>query len=73
MLVDLIRQGQLSSKDLAEELGVSEPTVNRDIEFLRSKGYEIKAIRVARKWAYQIIEALIVREEKASKHRKGDR
>ncbi len=72
LLIDLIRRGELSSKSLADELGVSEPTVNRDIEFLRSQGYEIKAVRVDRKWAYRILNALVVRE-RPSADRNGER
>lgn len=72
LLIGLIRRGELSSKSLADELGVSEPTVNRDIEFLRSQGYEIKAVRVDRKWAYRFLESLLVRE-RPSADRNGDR
>jgi len=72
-LLELIRDGDLSSKLLAEKLGVSEPTVNRDIEFLRSRGYEINAVRVDSKWAYRIGDAMVVREQSASSNREGAR
>ena len=52
----LIRDGDSSSRSLAEQLGVSEPTINRDIEFLREQGYRIKAVRVDRRWAYRLID-----------------
>jgi len=72
-IIELIRTGELSSKRLASELGVSEPTVNRDIEFLRSQGYEIKAVRVEQRWAYRIVEAVLVRESRDPKSRGGAR
>lgn len=72
-LLDLMRGGDLSSKRLAKKLGVSEPTVNRDIEFLRSQGYEIKAVRVDQRWAYRIIEAIVVREQSTPNNREGTR
>ena len=58
---------------LAEKLGVSEPTINRDIEFLRSQGYEIKAVRIDQRWAYRIIESMVVREQGARLNREGTR
>lgn len=53
-LLQLVREGDHSTKSLADHLEVSQPTINRDIEFLREQGYEIKAVRVQRRWAYQI-------------------
>ncbi|WP_146397220.1 helix-turn-helix domain-containing protein [Planctomycetes bacterium CA13] len=64
-ILDLIRKEDLSTRVLAERLGVSEPTINRDIEFLRSNGYEIKAVRVDQRWAYRVIESMLVRETDA--------
>lgn len=58
-LLQLVREGDHSTKSLADELAVSEPTVNRDIEFLREQGYEIKAVRVKRKWAYRMAGELV--------------
>ena len=60
LLLGLIREGRFSSSNLAESLGVSEPTVNRDIEFLREQGYRIKAVRVDRRWAYRLIDRMLV-------------
>ena len=64
-ILELIRTDDLSSRVLAERIGVSEPTINRDIEYLRSSGYEIKAVRVDQRWAYQLIESMLVCEEPA--------
>ena len=58
-LLKLIRKGGYSSSGLAERLGVSEPTVNRDIEFLREQGYQIKAVRVDRRWAYRLLRSML--------------
>lgn len=72
LLLDLIQQGDHSTRSLAEELEVSEPTVSRDIEFLRDQGYEIQAIRVDRKWAYRVVE-MLVREGTPNPVKKGKR
>ena len=56
-LIELLQDGDYSSATLAAELGVSEPTIYRDIEFLRAQGIEIKAVRVGRRWAYRIVNA----------------
>lgn len=69
-LLQLIREADNSCYDLAGQLGVSEPTVNRDIEYLRRHGYEIKAVRVDRRWAFRLIEAM-VREDIPNDYR-GD-
>ncbi|MCC9645200.1 helix-turn-helix domain-containing protein [Rhodopirellula sp. JC740] len=62
-IIEMIQADDLSSRALAERLGVSEPTINRDIEYLRSNGYEIKAVRVDQRWAYRLIEEMLVREK----------
>ena len=59
-LLRLICKGDSSSRALAKCLGVSEPTVNRDIEFLRGQGHSIKAVRVGRRWAYRLIESATI-------------
>lgn len=61
-LLGLIRDGGFSTRNLADRLGVSEPTVNRDIEFLREQGYQIKAVRVDRRWAYRLIERMMAED-----------
>lgn len=58
-LLELIRVGDHSTRSLADQLDVSEPTVSRDIEFLRERGYQIKAIRVDRRWAYRVVASLV--------------
>jgi biotin operon repressor len=56
-LVRLIRSGQHSTPALAEKLGVSVPTVSRDIMALRQRGYAIRSAKVARGWAYRLESA----------------
>jgi len=61
-LLGLIREGGYSAGSLAERLGVSEPTISRDIEFLRQQGFQIKAVRVDRRWAYRLIERMLEKD-----------
>lgn len=58
-LLELIQVGNHSTRSLADQLDVSKPTISRDIEFLRDRGYQIKAMRVDRRWAYRIIASLV--------------
>ncbi|WP_165235553.1 HTH domain-containing protein [Aquisphaera insulae] len=54
-LIRLLRGGRDSTPGLAEKLGVSVPTVARDITALRERGYGIRAVRHARHWAYELV------------------
>jgi DeoR/GlpR family transcriptional regulator of sugar metabolism len=54
-LLALIRGGAHSSPYLAEELGVSEQTIYRDILFLKKQGYIIKAVKLSVNWAYKLL------------------
>ena len=54
-LVRLIRSGRHSTPALAEKLGVSVPTISRDITALRQRGYHIRAVRLAHHWAYKLV------------------
>lgn len=53
-LIRLVRTGDYSASRLAQALHVSEPTVNRDILFLRQNGYPIVSIRMQSGWAYRL-------------------
>ena len=53
-LLLLIRTGSYSSSELAQRLTVSEPTIYRDILFLKRQGYRIEAVRLPARWAYQL-------------------
>lgn len=54
-LIEFIRSGAHSSRTLAENLGVSEQTIYRDIEYLKQSGYSIRPERNARGWAYHLL------------------
>lgn len=51
-LLTLIGKGNRSAVALAQELGVSAATINRDVSYLRSKGHAITARRLAVGWAF---------------------
>ena len=53
-LLALIGHGSFSCPDIAKELGVSLPTISRDIVFLRRQGYGIKSVRGSNCWAYEL-------------------
>jgi biotin operon repressor len=53
-LVRLISTGHHSTPVLAERLGVSVPTISRDIKALRQRGYQIRSVRLAHHWAYEL-------------------
>jgi DeoR/GlpR family transcriptional regulator of sugar metabolism len=53
-LIELIRSGDYSSRDLAGKLGVSEQTIYRDVDFLKRRGYSIRSERHAAGWAYRL-------------------
>ena len=67
-LLALVRSGSYSSPALAKKLGVSEPTVYRDISFLRRQGYSIESARLSAHWAYRLPP-----EKKPNRHRQGGR
>ncbi|RUL81411.1 HTH domain-containing protein [Tautonia sociabilis] len=48
----LVRAGGYSAPRLAEEIGVSVPTISRCIESLRDRGYDIRARRRGGGWCY---------------------
>lgn len=53
-ILSLIEAGDRSAEGLAEALGVSSATINRDVSYLRSKGHIITARRLAAGWAFRI-------------------
>ncbi len=48
----LIRHGAYSTPKLAEKLGVSIPTVSRDVTALRQRGHDIRSQRAYDGWRY---------------------
>ncbi len=65
-ILALVRSGSYSSPALAKKLGVSEPTVYRDILFLKRQGYRIESVRLSENWAYQLPP-----ENKTNRQRQG--
>jgi len=67
-ILALVRSGSYSSPALAKKLGVSEPTVYRDILFLKRQGHPIESVRLSANWAYQLPS-----EKKSNHRRQGGR
>ena len=53
----LIRSGGYSTPKIAEELGVSIPTVSRAVCALRERGHDIRAERQDDGWRYVLLES----------------
>ncbi len=51
----LIRTGRFSTPMLAEEVGVSIPTISRCVTALRARGNVIKAVRLTKEWRYVLV------------------
>lgn len=56
-VLDLVRSGRYSTPAIAEKLGVSVPTVSRDVTALRERGHEIRAERRGESWRYVLATA----------------
>lgn len=52
----LIQDGEYSTPRIAEALGVSIPTVSRDISALRERGHDIRSERGPGGWRYLVIQ-----------------
>lgn len=66
-LIEMIRLGEFSSPDLAQQLQVSEQTIYRDIDYLKQRGYTIRSEKHAGGWAYHLLaEPVAVSNEKGS-------
>lgn len=55
-VLGMIRKGSYSTPRLAEELGVSIPTVSRDVTALRQRGHDIRAERGENGWRYVLVQ-----------------
>jgi len=53
-LVGLLRGGRHSTRTLAEQLSISQPTVSRCLTALRERGYSIKPIKDESGWYYYL-------------------
>lgn len=65
-VLGMIRKGSYSTPRMAEELGVSIPTVSRDVTALRQRGHDIRAERGDGGWRY-----VLVREKTDRKGRRS--
>ena len=54
-VLGLIRSGRYSTPTLAEEVGVSIPTVSRCVTALRARGHDIRATKHADGWRYTLV------------------
>ena len=53
-VLGLVEQGQHSAAELAEAVGVSVPTIARDIQALRQRGHPVVSGRRGRRWQYSL-------------------
>ena len=53
-VLDLVENGQHSAAELAEVVGVSIPTIARDIQALRQRGHHVVSGRRGRRWQYTL-------------------
>lgn len=51
-VLKLIRQRRYSTPKIASKLGVSIPTISRDVTALRERGFDIRAEKQADGWRY---------------------
>ncbi len=54
-VLKLIETGRYSTPDLAEETGVSIPTVSRVVQALRERGFDIRSERQDNGWRYVLL------------------
>jgi len=54
----LISKKQMNARQLALELGVSQPTAQRIITELRNRGYQIRSVRDESGWRYELAGGL---------------
>lgn len=51
-VLKLVRSGRYSTPAIAVKLGVSVPTVSRDLTALRERGHDIRSERHGESWCY---------------------
>lgn len=54
LILALIRTGKYSTPQLANKIGVSIPTISRDVQALRERGHEIHSERGDDGWRYVV-------------------
>ena len=55
-VLKLVGKGEYSTPMIAEELGVSIPTVSRDVTALRERGHDIRSERRSEGWRYCLVK-----------------
>lgn len=53
-VLSLIRTGRYSTPMMADEIGVSIPTISRCVTALRARGHDIKATKHGNGWRYAL-------------------
>jgi biotin operon repressor len=56
LVLQLIRHGGYSTPKLAKTLGVSIPTVSRDVTALRQRGHDIRSKRTDDGWSFVLYQ-----------------
>lgn len=69
-VLQLIETGNYSTPDLAKKVGVSIPTISRDVTALRQRGHEIRAERQNGSWRYLIAVPRRDTQRRSSRSRK---
>ena len=54
-VITLIKKSQFNAGQLAFELGISRPTIQRVITELRRRGYHIRSVHDEHGWRYELI------------------
>lgn len=67
-VLDLIRSGRYSTPKIAEELGISIPTVSRAVMALRERGHEIRAEKRTDGWHYVLAQQTPVARRRQTRH-----
>ena len=67
----LIRIGRYSTPMLAEEVGVSIPTISRCVTALRKRGHDIRAERHGKDWCYILMRPSMAANRTESMQRTG--
>jgi predicted DNA-binding transcriptional regulator YafY len=52
LVLELIRTSTFSTPKLADRVGVSIPTISRDVTALRERGYDIRSEKRGNSWQY---------------------
>lgn len=67
-VLTLVRSGRYSTPMIAKQLGISIPTVSRDVTALRERGHDIRSERNRGTWRY-VLAAASSRAQASVQHR----